>query len=129
MSDHRLSSIDGCESLDGLWFLYMLELLMMVLKQYEFFSLIIVFHFYFALILLAATMTSLILWSCFYCSSSNEYEGGDYENAEIADDDSAAASVAVPTRTYPLANEAPAAAVVAVAVPTRTDPPVDEADG
>ena len=42
-------------------FIYMLELLMMVLKQYEFLPLMIAFHFSFALILLAATMTSLLL--------------------------------------------------------------------
>ena len=71
-------------------FIYSLELLMMVvlnvLKQYEIISLIIAFHFCFALIL-AVTMTSLLLWSCFRCSSSKEYEGGDYENAKMCDDE------------------------------------------
>ena len=86
MSDHRLSSIDGCESLDGLWFLYMLELLMMVLKQYEFIPLMIALDFC-SDVILAVTMTSLLLWTCFRCSSSKEYEGGDYENAEMCDDE------------------------------------------
>ena len=68
-------------------FIYSLVLLMMVvLKQYEFISLIIAFHFCFALIL-AVTMTSLLLWSCFRCSSSKEYEGGEYENAKMCDDE------------------------------------------
>ena len=74
-------------------FIYSLELLTVALVQYgllplfaNFIALLRVFHFYISLIA-AITISLLICYNFFYCSSTKEYEIGDYEDTEMCDDE------------------------------------------